>query len=155
MLFVCRPYIFFSYVHDDGLSAHEQVYAAQRFGKKWWSKRSDLRFRQFPIPTLRPHLEVPSNSYSFTKHDSVEICTITLLGSKYAHSLLVCLRTGPQPLPKWDPQRVQSWASSFTFPYPVLSCSCLRLLSRLPNRSILPSRKCFRRQFACKIWTFQ
>jgi len=40
-------------------------------------------------------------------------------------------------------------------PNPVLSCSCLCLLSRLPNLSILPSKKCFTRQFPCKMRTFQ
>ena len=71
---------------------------------------------------------------------------------------VVCL-TDPLPVPRWGPQRVKSAASSLNIQNPVLSwssfCSCLRLLSRLPIPSILPLKKCFKRQFPRKMWTFQ
>jgi hypothetical protein len=58
---------------------------------------------------------------------------------------------------------VRSSASSFNPQYPLVflrsSCSCLRLLPRLPITSILasnfPSITCFRRQFLRKMWRIQ
>ena len=59
----------------------------------------------------------------------------------FVHSI-VCLMTGPQPLPKWLLHRVQSCASSCIFLYTLFSLwsssSCIRLLPRLPVTSILP-----------------
>ena len=83
-----------------------------------------------------------------------EICTNPYWVRNTLFCYVASLTTGPQLLPKWGPQRVETSSFSFNFPYPVLSCSCLRLLSRLPNPSILPSKKCFRQQFPCKMWTF-
>jgi hypothetical protein len=77
----------------------------------------------------------------------------------FIHSV-VCLMTGPLPLPKWVLHTVWFSASSFNFQYPLVSLrsssSCLRLLPRLPVTSILPSIfpsiTCFRRQFLRKMW---
>ena len=60
----------------------------------------------------------------------------------FIHSM-VCLITGPSPLPKQVLLRVRSSASAFDFQYPLFSLTsssiCLRLLPRLPVTSILPS----------------
>ena len=70
----------------------------------------------------------------------------------------VCLKTGPQPLPKRLLHRVRSNASSFSLQYPFSLRSfnsCLCLFPRLPVTSILPyifpPITCFRRQFLCKL----
>jgi hypothetical protein len=77
--------------------------------------------------------------------------------------LVVCLTTGPKPLPKRAIHRVRSRASSFKWEYPLLflrsSSSFLRLLPRLPVTSIPPFifpliTRC-RRQFLRKMWPFQ
>jgi len=77
--------------------------------------------------------------------------------------LLVCLMTGPKPLPKSALHTVRSRASSFKWEYPHLtlrsSSSFLRLLPCLPVTSIPPSifpsvTRC-RRQFRRKMWPIQ
>jgi len=76
---------------------------------------------------------------------------------------VVCLTTCPQPLPKRVRHTVRSSASSCNFQYPLFSLtsssSRLRLLSRLPLTSIIPSIfpsiTCFRRQFIRKMWPIQ
>ena len=77
--------------------------------------------------------------------------------------LVVCLATGPKPLPKRALHIVQSRASSFKWEYPLLSLrsssSFLRLLPRLPVTSIPPCvfrsiTRC-RRQFLRKKWPIQ
>jgi hypothetical protein len=73
--------------------------------------------------------------------------------------LVVCLTTGPKPLPKRALHIVRSRASSFKREYPLLSLSSsssfLRLLLRLPVTSIppfiFPSITCRRRQFLRKM----
>jgi len=80
----------------------------------------------------------------------------------FIHSV-VCLTTGPKPLPKAALHIVRSRASSFKRQYPLLSLrsssSFLRLLPRLPVTSIppctFPSITCFRRQFLRKMWPIQ
>jgi hypothetical protein len=80
----------------------------------------------------------------------------------FIHSV-VCLTTGPLPLPKRLLHRVRSSASSFNFQYLFFSLrsssSCLRLLPRLAVISILPSNfpsiTCFRRQCLRKMWPIQ
>jgi hypothetical protein len=65
--------------------------------------------------------------------------------------------------PKKVLHRVRSSASSLSLQYPLLSLrsfsSCLRILTRLPVTStlpsIFPSIPCFRRQFVRKIWPIQ
>jgi hypothetical protein len=74
--------------------------------------------------------------------------------------LVVCLTTGPKPLPKRVLHIVRSRASFFKWEYPLLSLksssSFLRLLPRLPVTSILPfifpSISRCRRQFLRKMW---
>jgi len=77
--------------------------------------------------------------------------------------IVVCLTTGPKPLPKRAPHIVRSRASSFKWEYPLLSLrssnSFLRLLPCLPVTSIPPSifplvTRC-RRQFRRKMWPVQ
>ena len=78
------------------------------------------------------------------------------------HSV-VCLVTGPQPLPKSVLHRVRSSPSSINFQYPLFSLrsssSCLRLSLRLPFTPIIhynfPSIIGFRRQFLRKMWPVQ
>jgi len=77
--------------------------------------------------------------------------------------LLVCLTTGPKPLPNRALHIVRSRASSFKCEYPLLSLrsssSFLCLLPRLPVTSILsfifPSITRCRRQFLRKMWPIQ
>jgi hypothetical protein len=65
--------------------------------------------------------------------------------------VVVCLATGPEPLPNWVFQKVRSWASSFNFQYLLASLrssnSCLRLLPRHLVPLIFPSIMWLRRQF--------
>jgi hypothetical protein len=77
--------------------------------------------------------------------------------------LVVCLTTGPKPLPKRALHIVRSRASSFKWEYPLLSLSSsnsfVRLLPCLPVTSILPCifpsiTRC-RRQFLRKMWPIQ
>jgi len=81
----------------------------------------------------------------------------------YYYYLVVCLTTGPKPLPKRASHIVQSRASSFKWEYPLLSLRSssgfLRLLPRLPVTSIPPfsfilTTSC-RRQFLRKMWPIQ
>jgi hypothetical protein len=77
--------------------------------------------------------------------------------------LVVCLMTGPKPLPKWAVHLVWSRASSFKWEYAVLSLrsssSFLQLPPRLPVTSIppfiFPSIIRCRRQFLLKMWPIQ
>jgi hypothetical protein len=74
--------------------------------------------------------------------------------------LVVCLTTGPKPLPKRALHIVRSRASFFKWEYPLVSLrssnSFLRLLPCLPVTSIqpciFPSITRCRRQFLRKIW---
>jgi hypothetical protein len=80
-------------------------------------------------------------------------------------NLVVCLMTGPTPLPKRALHTVRSRASFFKWDYPLLSwrpsSSFLRLLPRLPVTSIplppfiFPSITCCRKQFLHKMWPIQ
>ena len=84
------------------------------------------------------------------------------LQSIFIH-LVVCLTTGPKPLPNRALHIVRSRASSFKREYPLLSLrsssSFLRFLPRLPVTSIppfvFPSITRCRRQFLRKIWPIQ
>jgi len=77
--------------------------------------------------------------------------------------LVVCLTTGPKPLPKRALHIVRSRASSFKWEYPLLflrsSTSFLRLLPYLPVTSIppciFPSVIRCRKQFLRKMWPIQ
>jgi hypothetical protein len=83
-------------------------------------------------------------------------------GDHFIH-LVVCLTTGPKPLPKRALHIVRSRASSFKWEYLLLSLrssnSFLRLLPCLPVTSISPYiflsvTRC-RRQFLRKMWPIQ
>ena len=83
--------------------------------------------------------------------------------SNNSFHLVVCLTTGPKPLPKRALQIVRSTASSFKWEYPLLSLrssnSFLCLLPCLPVTSIPPCifrsvTRC-RRQFLGKMWPIQ
>jgi hypothetical protein len=77
--------------------------------------------------------------------------------------LVICLTTGPKPLPKRALHVVRSRASSFKWQYPLISVrsssSFLRLFLRLPVTSIspfiFPSITCRRRQFLRKMWPIE
>jgi hypothetical protein len=77
--------------------------------------------------------------------------------------LVVCLTTGPKPLPKQAHRIERSRASSFRCECPLLSLrsssSLPHLLPRLPVTSIppfiYPSITCRRRQFLRKMWPIQ
>ena len=77
--------------------------------------------------------------------------------------LVVCVTTGPKPLPKRALHIVRSRASSFKWEYPLLSLrssnSFLRLLPCLPVTSIppciFPSVTRCRMQFRRKMWPIQ
>ena len=83
------------------------------------------------------------------------------MGSYYYS--VVCLTTGPKPLPKRFLYIVRSKASSFKWEYPLLSVRSssifFLLLPRLLVTSIspfiFPSITCFRRQFLRKMWPIQ
>jgi len=78
-------------------------------------------------------------------------------------NLVVCLTTGPKPLPKRALHIMRSRASSFKWEYPLLflrsSNSFVRLLPCLPVTSIpsciFPSVTRCRRQFLRKMWPIQ
>ena len=78
-------------------------------------------------------------------------------------NLVVCLMTGPKPVPKRALHIVRSRASSFKWEYSLLSLrsssSFLHLLPRLPVTSIpsfiFPSITRCRRQFLHKMWPIQ
>ena len=97
------------------------------------------------------------------EHYPVVSCTLApkmcaSLAGSFIH-LVVCLMTGPKPLPKWSCHIVQSRASSFKWGYPLLSLrsssSFLHLLPRLPVTFIFPSVTHCRRQFLHKMWPIQ
>ena len=74
---------------------------------------------------------------------SSAICSLVRYYSCTRHSFRLCLTTGPQPLPKPGLHTVRSSSSSFNLQNHLFSLwsstSCLRLHSRLPVNSILPS----------------
>jgi hypothetical protein len=81
--------------------------------------------------------------------------------AQFIHSV-ICLMTGPKPLPKWFLHTVRSRASSSKWEYPLLSLRSsssflclLRLLVTSISPSIFPSITCFRRQFCHKMWPIQ
>jgi len=92
-------------------------------------------------------------------HMNVYICMYVYM---YIH-LVVCLTTGPKPLPKRALHIVRSRAFSFKWEYLLLSLrlsnSFLRLLPCLPVTSIppciFPSITLCRRQFRRKMWPIQ
>jgi hypothetical protein len=99
-----------------------------------------------------------NNTDKFHSH----LCSKLYFVSLFIH-LVVCLTTGPKPLPKRALLIVRSRASSFKWEYPLHSLrssnSFLRLLPCLPVTSIPPCiflsiTRC-RRQFLRKMWPIQ
>jgi len=80
---------------------------------------------------------IPNDVHSVTVVNFVN--SKSPLSCDFIH-LVVCLTTGPKPLPKWAVHIVRSRASSFKWEYPLLSLrsssSFLHLLHRLPVTSI-------------------
>jgi len=68
--------------------------------------------------------------------------TFTIIILAIFNHLVVCLTTGPKPLPNWALHTVRSIVSSFNCEYPLLSLrstsSFLRFLPRFPVTSIPP-----------------
>ena len=99
------------------------------------------------------------------KHSTPLLFPLHLLmySSSSSSSSAICQTTGPKPLPKRLLHIVRSRASSFNWPYPLLSLrsssSFLRLLPCLLVTSIcpfiFPSITCCRRQFLRKMWPIQ
>jgi len=94
------------------------------------------------------------SAFSVTKIGTYKYINHSFIHSSSIHSL-VCRTSGPLPLPKLFPDRLPSSASSFNVQHSLVSVksssSCLRLLSRLPLTSVLPSIfpsiTCFKGQF--------
>jgi hypothetical protein len=112
------------------------------------------------IPSDSPSPSAP-NPFIFTVHQSPHHSTLHRRFRdneaiiKFINSLIhsvICLTTGPTPLPKRFLHIVRSRASSFKWEYPFLSLrsssSFLRLLPRLLVTSIikLPTKKCAKRE---------
>jgi hypothetical protein len=93
---------------------------------------------------------------------SDKYCKQEMCNYSFIH-FVVCLMTGPQPLPNRALHIVWSRASSFKCEYPLLSLrsssSFVHFLPRLPVTSIppfiFPSITHCRRQFLCKMWPIQ
>jgi len=105
-------------------------------------------------------------NFKITAHSESIFNVKQLFGSnnlRNSFHSVVCLTTGPKPLPKPAPHTVRSRASSFKWDYPLLSLrsssSVLRLLPHLPVTSIpsfiFPSITRCRRQFLRKMWPIQ
>jgi hypothetical protein len=92
------------------------------------------------------------------RHNRTHAVTYRVAAYSLNHHV-VCLATGPQPLPQRVLQRVRSSASYFKFKHLLfslrLTTNCLCLLFRLLVPSIFPSITCFRRQFLRKMWPIQ
>ena len=114
--------------------------------------------RESACQTTRRH--IPQN---FQIHDHCGTKNIILVCICSFIHLVVCLTTGPKPLPKRALHIVRSRASSFKWEYPLLSLrssiSFIRLLPCLPITSIppciFPSVTRCRRQFRGKMWPIQ
>jgi hypothetical protein len=121
---------------------------------------------RFPYPYLRQWLGAPRSVLSslpvFGLSRSPLSGFVSLVWVTIFIHLVICLTTGPQPLPKWAVHVVGSTASSFKWEYPLLSLrsssNFLRLLPRLlssPFTRIFPSITLCRRQFLRKMWPIQ
>ena len=116
--------------------------------RPWWLCNMMARF-----------LNIPLVVYSFITSRTTAIAYNITTKSMFIH-LVVCLATGPKPLPKRALHIEQSRPSSFKWEYPLLSLrsfnSFVRLLPCLPNTSIPPCifhsiTRC-RRQFLRKMF---
>ena len=108
----------------------------------------------------------PATSKEHQRKHSVKHWTLQYVRIAYTCifiSLIVCLTTGPKPLPNRPLHIVRSRASSFNCEYPLLSLrssmSFLHFLPRFPVTFIplfiFPSITRCRRQFLRKMWPIQ
>ena len=107
---------------------------------------SVARWTRSPWPMLlsREILTFLMKGFRVSSRTSTRLRVLKILckvKSAFIH-LVVCLTTGPKPLPKQALHIVRSRASSFKWEYPLISLrsssSFLRLLPRLPVTSIPP-----------------
>jgi hypothetical protein len=112
-------------------------------------------------PLARSHATIPLHWTDFHESWYLSILWNSVENSSFiSFNLVVCLTTGPKPLPKRALHIVRSRATSFKWEYPLLSLrssnSFLRLLHCLPVTSIppciFPSVTRCRRQFRRKMW---
>ena len=114
-----------------------------RWGRKW----QFLDKNQLHLDTANCPRKLPCTIYNYII---------------YYYSV-VCLTTGPKPLPKRFLHIAQSKASSFKWEYPLLSLRSSSSFSRVRPRLlvtsispfIFPSITYFRRQFLHKMWPIQ
>jgi len=105
----------------------------------------------------------PQSCAMWPAHVLICVCVCVYVYIYLFVHLVVCLTTGPRPLPKRTLYIVRSRASSFKWEYPLLSLrsssSFLRLLPCLPVTyippCIFPSVTRCRRQFLRKMWPIQ
>jgi hypothetical protein len=135
---------------------------------KWVNHLSFLHPLQSVLHSSSVHCIYQSARFSTEESRNMQTCCSFIHSFFHSfvystiHSIL-CLTIGPQTLPKLVLHRERSGASSFSFPYPVLSLrspgSYLHLLPHLVFISILlcilPSIMCFRRQSVRRIWPIQ
>jgi hypothetical protein len=121
-----------------------------------------LLHRRYHIPTPPQSKYITLSIIYFLPFVCVLVKLIPSVAHSFIHSV-VCLTTGPKPLPKPALHIVRSRAPSFKWEYPLLSLrspsSFLHLLPRLPVTSILPFifpsiTRC-RKQFLGKMWPTQ
>ena len=126
-----------------------------------WHRKSEVLARNVSYFYAQPKIQY-GISYKWRQTPAMRSRQVTAWCTYYYYSV-VCLTTGPKPLPKRFLHIVRSKASSFKWEYSLLalrsSSSFLRLLPRLLVTSIspfiFPSITCFRRQFLCKMWPIQ
>jgi hypothetical protein len=148
----------------DGASDDEEVALLQRC----WLRLLSLAYHALSVGSL---LQLFRRRFSSPSSESTQSTDVLWFQGRlsivwrssfrftFIHSFnhsVVCLTTGPNPLPKRALHIVRSRASSFQWEYPLLSLrsssSFLHLLPRLPVPSIFPSITCCRRQFLRKMW---
>ena len=152
------PFIVRQLRYHFALICHEDMYSYLQIKKM----RNTTPLRSLPSSRHHLHILIPLLPETVETHGGlnryVESSPLLKSPCRVIHSV-VCLTTGPYPLPKWVFHRVRSSASSFNFQHPLISLrsskSCILILPRLPVTSVLPSIfpsiTCLRRQFVRKI----
>jgi len=127
------------------------LHVFRRDGSAWPVSPKHMQYSRFPSQ----HIHIDTR-YVIKSH--IDTAYVPLYFTIFIH-LVVCLTTGPKPLPNRVLHIVRSRASSFKCEYPYLSLrsssSFLRFLPRLPVTSMLPFifpsiTRC-RRQFLRKL----